>query len=295
MKSTRRPRTRSTAEPDFFSAQVSAARRFYLDLKPRPDDALVVVCGGLEHCTPDYRIQRSTFPFFGLEYVIRGRGNLKLQSRTHELQPGRVFAYGPGIRQEINGDPAAPLVKFFVDFTGTRAVELLRTCRLKPGGATQVFPAHELQPLFEELIRSGVAGAPRSPELCARLLECLALKLASSRAPAQGAETMAFATWQHCRAHIQQHFKRLRTLEQVGAECHVNAAYLCRLFRRFDHQSPYQHLLRLKLNHAAELLHEPGALVKQVAEQVGFADAFHFSRAFKGVFGLAPDAFRKLR
>lgn len=295
MKSAPRPRPEATAAPDFFSPQVSAARRFYLDLNPRPGPGLVVVCGGLEHCTPDYHVQRATFPFLGLEYVARGRGTVKLQGRAHALQPGRVFAYGPGIRQDITGDPAAPLVKYFVDFTGAGATALLRTCRLKPGGVAQVFPPHDLQPLFDELIRSGGTGAPRSAELCARLLECLALKLAGLRAPTPGPDTMAFTTWQHCRDHIQQHFKRLRTLEQISAECHVNGAYLCRLFRRYDHHSPYQHLLRLKLHHAAELLQQPDALVKQVAEQVGFGDAFHFSRAFKSVFGLAPDAFRRLR
>jgi len=54
-------------------------------------------------------------------------------------------------------------------------------------------------------------------------------------------------------------------------------------------------LMRLKMNLAAEWLHHPGALVKQVAERAGFGDQFHFSRAFKNVFGVAPDIFRRLR
>jgi AraC family transcriptional activator of pobA len=49
------------------------------------------------------------------------------------------------------------------------------------------------------------------------------------------------------------------------------------------------------MNHAAELLREPDALVKQVAEQVGFADPFHFSRAFKTALGMSPESFRRLR
>ena len=49
------------------------------------------------------------------------------------------------------------------------------------------------------------------------------------------------------------------------------------------------------MNHAAELLNQPGALVKHVTHQVGFSDPFHFSRVFKSVFGLSPDAFRRLR
>jgi AraC-like DNA-binding protein len=36
-------------------------------------------------------------------------------------------------------------------------------------------------------------------------------------------------------------------------------------------------------------------LVKQVAEETGFADPFHFSRVFKSIPGLSPDIFRRMR
>ena len=110
-----------------------------------------------------------------------------------------------------------------------------------------------------------------------------------------GAETLAFATYQQCRQHIEEHFQRLKTLQQIAQECHVDTAYLCRLFRRFDQQTPYQFLTRLKMNAAAGQLQQPGALVKKVASATGFANPFHFSRAFKSVFGRSPDAFRRLR
>jgi len=120
-------------------------------------------------------------------------------------------------------------------------------------------------------------------------------QVAESQAPLEGVETQAVATYQQSRQHIQENFERLRSLDQITRERHVNAAYLCRLFRRYDHQSPYQFLRRLKMNLAADELQKPGVLVKQVAERVGFSDPFHFSRAFKSVFGLSPDAFRRLR
>ena len=53
--------------------------------------------------------------------------------------------------------------------------------------------------------------------------------------------------------------------------------------------------MRLKMNIAAERLRDPGVLVKQVAAELGFDDPFHFSRAFKGVLGLSPENFRRLR
>jgi AraC-like DNA-binding protein len=281
--------------PEFFSPQVLEAQRFYLDLNPPGDSQLAVVCGGVEWTTPDYAIHRLTFPFHCIEYVALGRGVVKLGSQNHALQPGRLFSYGPGIRQDITSDPASPLVKYFVNFAGTRARELLRSCGLGPGRIAGSFPPNEVQAVFDELIHCGVRHSSRTTELCVRLLECLALKIADSRAPLGSSEALAFSTYQHCHQHIRQHFRRLRSLQQISAECRVNHAYLCRLFRRFDHQSPYQYLLRLKMNLAAGLLQQPGVLVKQVAERAGFGDPFHFSRAFKAVFGMSPDAFRKWR
>jgi len=289
------PQSGTADAPAFFSPQVFEARRFFLKLNPPKRVPLAVVSGGCEHCSPDYEIHRATFPFYSIEYVVRGSGILKLQNRKHVLQPGTVFSYGPGVRQDIVAAKVDPPVKYFVDFDGLQSKEILRQCHLASGGVTQIFPPNELQNLFDELIRCGQLGSPRNPELCVKLLECLVLKISSARAPLAGTEALSFTTYQRCRQHVEKNFQQLRSQHQFARECHVNAAYLCRLFQRYDHQSPYQLLMRLKMNLAAEWLQQPGALVKQIAERAGFKDQFHFSRAFKGVLGIAPDIFRRFR
>jgi len=285
----------AASSPDFFSAQVSSARRFYLNLQPPRGTKLAVVCGGVEHCAPDYAIERETFPFYSIEYVARGEGSLKLGRRNHELRPGIIFAYGPGVRQHIKSSPQKPLVKYFVDFAGTQSAQWIQRSGLAPGKVSQVFPPNEIQPLFDELIRNGQRGTKHTLELCRQLLGCLGVKLLEARAPLKSSESPAFATYQACRQLMQEHHHRLRTLEQIARECHVDTAYLCRLFRRYDHQSPYLFLTRLKMNAAAEQLEQPGALVKNVATELGFTNPFHFSRVFKSVFGISPEAFRKMR
>ncbi len=294
MKWHAKPARRAVGPPEFFSSHVAEARRFYLNLAPPKNTALAVVCGGWERCTPDYAIHRSTFPYYCIEFVVRGRGTVKLKNEDQPLHPGKIFCYGPGMRHDIATDPAEPLVKYFVNFVGSHAIRLLDSGGLKPGATVQLIAPNDLQEVFDEVIHNGLRATRYSPEICSKLLECLALKTAELSAPSEGVESPAFLTYQKCRQHIQEYFEQLRTLDQIARECHVNGAYLCRLFRRFDHQSPYQFLMRLKMNRATERLNEPGALIKQVAEQSGFSDPFHFSRAFKRVFGLSPDAFRKL-
>lgn len=286
---------RKSAATDFFSAQVPSAQRFHLNLQPPRGTRLAVVCGGVEQCAPDDKVRRETFPFYSIEYVARGEGQLTLGRRSHELKPGVIFALGPGVRQRITSNPQMPLVKYFADFAGTESAQWIQRAGLAPGKVSQVFPPNEIQPLFDELIRSGQRGTRHTAELCRQLLECLGVKLLEARAPLKEAESAAFVTYQAGRQYVQENFRRLRTLEQVAQECHVDTAYLCRLFRRYDFQSPYLFLTRLKMNEAAGQLQQPGALVKNVAADLGFANPFHFSRVFKSVFGISPDQFRNLR
>ena len=295
MISSRKSKATENTTPEFFSPQVSEARRFYLNLKPSKNIPLSVVSGGLEHCLPNYKIQRSTFPFYSIEYVVRGDGSLRLNNRNYQLQSGMVFTYGPSVPHHIAADPDQPPVKYFVDFSGAESKEILHKCHLPPGSVSQMALPHELRNLFDELIHCGRRGRPGANELCSKLLECLALRIAESRIPQESAETLSLLSYQHCRKHIEENFQRLKTLEQLANECHLDGAYLCRLFQRYDHQSPYQLLMRLKMNLAAEWLEQPGALVKQVAERAGFRDQFHFSRAFKKVLGVSPNSFRRLR
>ncbi len=285
----------ATGPPEFFSVQVFKARRFYLNLNPAPSTRLAVVSGGLEHCAPNYVIRRKSFPFYAVEFVVGGGGRVKFGRKEYRLEPGSVFSYGPGMAHEMHTDPHRPLTKYFVDFAGTQAERLLRNCKMRPGTIAQVFPGLETQPLFDALIRVGLRGTPQAPLTCARLLEALLIETTESRLSAARRDTLAFATYQRCREYLQQHFLRLRSLGQLAAECHVNPAYLCRLFRRYDHQTPSRQILRLKINYAAERLQAPGVLAKQVAEETGFADPFHFSRAFKSIFGVSPRMVSRIR
>jgi AraC-like DNA-binding protein len=283
------------SDPDFFSSQVREAQRFYLDLAPSPDEPLAVVCGGYEQCSPDYVIHRTGFPFYTIEFIVRGKGAVTLDGKDYPLTVGSVFTYGPDISHDFYTHANDPLGKYFVSCVGSRAIAMLDQYALAPGTIGRVVAPAEIQDVFDELIRNALKHTYFSSALCSKLLEYLILKIAESLVPWQGVETPAFATYQRCHRHIWANYFRLQSMDQVARECHVDPAYLCRLFRRYAHQSPYQFLMRLKMNLAAERLQNPEMLIKQVAAQLGFNDPFHFSRAFKKIYGLSPEEFRRLQ
>jgi AraC-like DNA-binding protein len=280
--------------PSFFSSQVSNAKRFYLGSHEQKRHRLVVTSGGFERCDADYSIDRETFPDFCVEFVARGRGWLRLAGRQFELDSGVIFTYGPGVPQKITADPKDPPEKYFVDFKGQDAGRLVRHCHLPPGTCLRTGSHHEITRVFDSLVSDGIRGGPYANGLCSALLEYLLIKVLASPHIEKDQST-AYATYVRCKEWIEENYLRVQNLQDIGRATDIDAAYLCRLFQRYDHQSPHEYVTRLRMNRAVELLNDPEVLIKEVAAHVGFADPFHFSRAFKKTFGVSPKSFRGLR
>jgi len=277
------------------SQQVTGARYFFLNLAPAKKDPLTLVMGGREHCNPDYIIQRRDFPFYVLEYVVSGQGSVKLDHRRHALGAGVVFASAPTTACEIHTDPNDTLVKYFLAFAGTGVPQRLRRCGVAPGGVRQLAAHAEVTSVLEDLVREGQRSGALARRIGASIFELLLLKIEDTATLAPHASEPAREAFLRCKALIDAQAERLGTLAQIATATGVEASSVCRWFRRYQGTSPYQYLLRRKMNIAAEHLVENGGLVKEAAQRVGFADPYHFSRAFKSVHGVAPRALLRYR
>ena len=288
--------------PAFVSRQVVSARRWFLHLRPagrssRPPD-LAVVCGGCERVRGDYFLDRHDFPYLCIEFVAAGRGTLTLRGRDHDLVPGSVFAYGPGIPHRIRTDPQRRLRKYYVDFVGTAAAARMQAARIAPGSVLRVPQPHEIAEIFDLLQQCGLAHSSHTPALCGQLLGVLLTKIAERGLRADDVDPKAFDTYERFRTFLSAECHRLSSVAEAARDFQISPAYACRLFRRFDVTSPYHYLLRERMNLAADLLARREAdgdrlLVKQVASHLGFADPYQFSRAFKRVFGVSPVRFQR--
>jgi AraC-like DNA-binding protein len=279
-----------THTPDFISRQVREARRFYLNLRPSKKVSLSVVCGGWERCSPEFSISRESFPYYGLEYVVGGKGRLIINNQEYPLSYGMIFTYGGDVRHEIITDSKEPLVKYFVDFAGTKGRKLLDIYRLSPGSFRKVVYGEYIQKAFEDLLHSGQQHNKEANVLASLYLEVLLATIKCAGGHPQFNAQKSFLTFDRCKTYIEANFITLHSIQDAAQMCDIDAAYMCRLFNKFANESPHSFLQRMKMNHAANLLESGGYMVRNAADLLNM-DAFHFSRVFKRIHGLSPTAF----
>jgi AraC-like DNA-binding protein len=274
-----------------FSNQVSHSKYSFPRQHSRVTRSSAVECIGRERCNPDYILERGEFGAHGIEFVSSGRGEILLNRKKYTLRPGTLFCYGPGTPHRITTDSNDPMTKYFVDASGTEIGKMLRGTKIQPGRVFYTPEPDQFQTLFESMLSEGAKGLPQTHEICLAYFRILILKTEGASSTTSPSINQMASSFQACKKAIDANFTTLKDLADIARQVHLSPAYVCRLFRKFGHQSPFQYLILKKLNHAASLLLADAASVKAVAFEVGYSDPYHFSKSFSRFFEISPAKF----
>lgn len=106
--------------------------------------------------------------------------------------------------------------------------------------------------------------------------------------------SMSSTAFSACVRYMDEHFCEADlNIEKI---CHlefISVSTLQRAFGEYFGVSPKQYLIKLRMNHAFELLAEDRLSVREVAAACGFTDEKYFSRAFKKKYGYSPSQLRE--
>jgi AraC-like DNA-binding protein len=103
--------------------------------------------------------------------------------------------------------------------------------------------------------------------------------------------TLTPAQWGRVREYCDVHLAEKITLEELAAICNLERFHFLKLFKQTVGMTPHAWVVRLRLERACVLLSHTDRSLTQVAQQVGFYDQSHFSRAFRQAFGVAPSKY----
>ncbi|TWH31323.1 MULTISPECIES: AraC family transcriptional regulator [unclassified Aminobacter] len=97
----------------------------------------------------------------------------------------------------------------------------------------------------------------------------------------------------HIREFIDARLGERLALAQVAHEFGLSADHFGRVFKQCSGVTLYQFIIRCRVDRARHLLEETGMPIIEIAQECGFADQVHLTRAFRRIVGTTPAAYRK--
>jgi AraC family transcriptional regulator len=83
------------------------------------------------------------------------------------------------------------------------------------------------------------------------------------------------------------------SLDEMAQSIDLSTAHFARMFRKSTGETPYQFVLRQRVERAKAMLRAPDARVLDVAVACGFKTQQHFAQVFRDVCGVSPTQYRQ--
>ena len=93
-------------------------------------------------------------------------------------------------------------------------------------------------------------------------------------------------------AIVEEEYARDLALDDIARRVASSRRQLQRAYAEIGHTTFREHLTRVRMERAAELLARRTLTVREVAHRVGYRQPAQFAKAFRRHQGLAPSAFR---
>lgn len=94
------------------------------------------------------------------------------------------------------------------------------------------------------------------------------------------------------KSYIQEHVEERLTLNDVSAAVHISPNYLSYLFMRQLSVGFVDCVNQMKMKRACELLETGNHLIYEVANRLGYENAYYFSKVFRKYMGCMPKEYR---
>lgn len=255
---------------------------------------------GYEQCEP----LKSFGPYvrnnYLFHYVISGKGMLhsndeKDHTTHYQISAGSGFLIEPGYVNTYYADVDEPWEYVWVEFGGLRAKECLELAGLSY--KSPVFMTTEPEygdQILKEMLTIVQSQNASSLELIGHLyLFCDGLiKYSSSRKQTQGGNLSEFYV-REAVVYIEHNYAENITVEELARMCKLDRSYFGKIFKKVLGQSPQEFLIHYRMAKAADALIVGNESVGDIGISVGYPNLLHFSRAFKGVYGVSPREYRQ--
>jgi AraC-like DNA-binding protein len=228
-------------------------------------------------------------------WLIEGDALYSWNDQVAEAPEGSVVLCRPGGTDCFRWDPKRRTRHAFFHLQITRVPRRWPAPHSWPLART-LSEGDVLRPMFRYLLTW--LGRGGDPALCRLSVEHMIRSYAlgqfqTHELPSHALPEPVERAMHHIRATLERDPSSTIAFADLADAACVTGAHLCRLFRKATGRTPAETVRLARLDRAAGLVGRSNYSIKQIADICGFATPFHFSRLFKGAYGVSPAKMRR--
>lgn len=237
--------------------------------------------------------------YYGVQYNHAGTLRLRVGRSVDVAMEGPcAFISHPGAFFEYGTADGRPRHHNFVCFFGPKVQDFIKGGLMDIGGERPLVrisrPLGFLQTI-SELGRSidGRAGDRLSHGRMALMLEDLLLQIQEAASGKAGDASGGDSRLLELISRLERDPAKSYDFQSEARRASVTLAHLRRLFKRHVGAPPQQHLTKLRLRLAAEMLAGSSEPLSAIGEKCGIGAEYYFSRLFKRRYSISPSKYRR--
>ena len=260
------------------------------DLRSGTRDDLPFYCRLYTRCTqPQTFCQRRIRPsFLALQFVFSGNFFFRIGKTGYLAEAGDLFIFRPGLEYDLLGEKKTDCSRIGMIFTGVAIADILRMFQLEQTEYVYIGNMDRFLALTERL-RNNIEGvsSTETGEINAgtsfEIFQLIADEKKRSPIPPDICRIMSI---------MEEHIGKPLLMKDLAKNFGMSLPTLNAKFREYLHQTPYQHLIHLRMQRAVSLLASMSS-IKEIAVRCGYPTPLHFSAEFKRCFGMSPRKYRR--
>jgi len=253
-----------------------------------------------------------THDFNELVIILGGTGKHSLNEETYSLMAGDVFVLkGPDMHGLLN---LKKLSLANISYTSAKLEALGMDIRNLPGyqALFTLEPFYRIKHTFKSHLRLSAgelayvrnllatmeseyqANLPAVESMTDTYFIQLVIFLSRRYTLSQNEHIVPVLDLANAINRIENGYGEAIKLTELSELSHLSVNQFIRIFKTIYGATPMQHLLRIRMRRACDLLKGTRLPVTEIAGMVGIPDSNYFTRIFKAQFGLSPREYRNI-